>query len=92
LSKGDEQDRTLDKLGDDFLDKVNDISYVNGIIKDIIDEYAINRVVFLFDEAAHTFIPSQQEIFFEIYKLIHGGSYIHTISAKLLLRLQFILQ
>jgi hypothetical protein len=73
LSKGDEQDRTLDKLGDDFLDKVNDISYVNGIIKDIIDEYAINRVVFLFDEAAHTFIPSQQEIFFEIYKLIHGG-------------------
>jgi len=26
----------------------------------------------LFDEAAHTFIPSQQEIFFEIFKLLHG--------------------
>lgn len=73
LSKGDEKGNVLKKLGDDFLDKVNDISYVNGIIKDIIDEYEIRRIVFLFDEAAHTFIPSQQEIFFEIFKLIHGG-------------------
>lgn len=30
------------------------------------------RIIFLFDEAAHTFIPSQQEIFFEIFKLLLG--------------------
>jgi hypothetical protein len=73
LSKKDGKDNVLETLGDEFLDKVNDISYVNGIIKEIIDEYDINRIVFLFDEAAHTFIPSQQEIFFEIFKLVHGG-------------------
>jgi hypothetical protein len=63
----------LEKLGKDFLEKVNDISYVNDIIKEIIDNFKLQRVVFLFDEAAHTFIPSQQEIFFEIFKLLHGG-------------------
>jgi hypothetical protein len=73
LSKEDDKDNVLNELGDEFLNKVNDISYINGIIKEIIDEYEIRRIVFLFDEAAHTFIPSQQEIFFEIFKLIHGG-------------------
>ncbi|WFZ83844.1 zinc ribbon domain-containing protein [Citrobacter freundii] len=63
----------IKEIGDDFLDKVNDISYVNDIIRDIIQEYNLNRIVFLFDEAAHTFIPEQQEIFFEIFKLLHGG-------------------
>lgn len=73
LSKEDERDGIIDSLGDKFLDKVNDISYVNDIIREIVSEYNLNRVVFLFDEAAHTFIPEQQEIFFEIFKLIHGG-------------------
>lgn len=73
LSKKDNKEKVLDELGDDFLDKVNDISYVSEIIKEIISEYQLNRIVFLFDEAAHTFIPEQQEIFFEIFKLIHGG-------------------
>ncbi len=73
LAKRDDSTSILGELGDDFLDKVNDISYVNEIIREIINEYKLNRVVFLFDEAAHTFIPEQQEIFFEIFKLIHGG-------------------
>jgi hypothetical protein len=73
LSKGDDKNEVVDKLGDDFLEKVNDISYVSELIKEIITEYNLNRVVFLFDEAAHTFIQEQQEIFFEIFKLIHGG-------------------
>lgn len=73
LSKNDNREEIIEKLGDEFLDKVNDISYVLEIIKEIIDEYNLNRVVFLFDEAAHTFIPEQQEIFFEIFKLLHGG-------------------
>jgi hypothetical protein len=60
-------------LGDEFLNKVNDISYVSELIREIINEYNLNKIIFLFDEAAHTFIPEQQEIFFEIFKLIHGG-------------------
>lgn len=73
LSKNDNRKEVIEKLGSEFLDKVNDISYVLEIIKEIVDEYNLNRVVFLFDEAAHTFIPEQQEIFFEIFKLLHGG-------------------
>ncbi len=73
LSREAHPEKLIAEIGDDFLDKVNDISYVNDIIRDIIHEYQLNRVVFLFDEAAHTFIPEQQEIFFEIFKLLHGG-------------------
>ncbi|WP_321416756.1 zinc ribbon domain-containing protein [uncultured Desulfobacter sp.] len=73
LSKDSNKKEIINKLGDDFIDKVNDITYITEIIKEIINEYQLNRVVFLFDEAAHTFIPEQQEIFFEIFKLIHGG-------------------
>lgn len=73
LSKKEEKDEIQETLGEDFLTKVNDISYINGILKDIIDDNNLKRIVFLFDEAAHTFIPAQQEIFFEIFKLLHGG-------------------
>ncbi|MBI5641126.1 MAG: zinc ribbon domain-containing protein [Nitrospirae bacterium] len=73
LSKNENKEEVLEKLGKEFLDKVYDISYVLEIIKEIASEYNLNRIVFLFDEAAHTFIPEQQEIFFEIFKLLHGG-------------------
>lgn len=73
LSKTDNKRKVLQELEDDFLEKVNDISYITEIIKEIISEYKLCRIVFLFDEAAHTFIPKQQEIFFEIFKLLHGG-------------------
>ena len=73
LSKNENKEKTLEKLGNDFLDKVSDITYVLEIIKEIAENYSLNRIVFLFDEAAHTFIPEQQEIFFEIFKLLHGG-------------------
>jgi hypothetical protein len=73
FSKNENKEEVLEKLGREFIDKVNDISYVLEIIKEIVSEYNLNRIVFLFDEAAHTFIPEQQEIFFEIFKLLHGG-------------------
>ena len=73
LSKHDNKEEVMEQLGSEFIDKVNDISYVLEIIKEIVSEYELNRIVFLFDEAAHTFIPEQQEIFFEIFKLLHGG-------------------
>jgi RNA polymerase subunit RPABC4/transcription elongation factor Spt4 len=73
LSQNEKKSGVIQKLGEDFLNKVNDTSYINEVIKEIIEEYSLSKIVFLFDEAAHTFIPSQQEIFFEIFKLLHGG-------------------
>lgn len=61
------------KIGKDFIDKANDISYIRETLLGICDKLKLNRIFFLFDEVAHTFIPAQQEIFFEIFKLLHGN-------------------
>lgn len=61
------------EIGETFLNQLYDPSFLGGVIKDVVKKFSLSRVVFLFDEAAHTFIPSQQEIFFEIYKFLHGG-------------------
>jgi hypothetical protein len=71
LSK--DRNEVLKDIGEDFLERVFDTNYLTSIVKDVIEQFEFERVVFLFDEAAHTFIPDQQEIFFEIFKLIHGG-------------------
>jgi len=63
----------ITRLGQDFLDHVLDTSFIAKVIKDLLKQYKLKSITFLFDEAAHTFIPSQQEIFFEIFKLLHGG-------------------
>jgi len=63
----------IEAIGSSFLDRINDVTFLLETIKEIIDAFSIDRLVLLFDEAAHTFIPSQQEIFFEIFKLLHGG-------------------
>ncbi|AIY43088.1 hypothetical protein LT85_3930 [Collimonas arenae] len=63
----------ITQIGADFLAKAQDTSFLVNIIKEVAELFAINKIVFLFDEAAHTFIPDQQTIFFEIFKLLHGG-------------------
>jgi hypothetical protein len=63
----------IEQIGTSFLDRLNDVPFVLETLKEIIEAFGIERLVILFDEAAHTFIPSQQEIFFEIFKLLHGG-------------------
>lgn len=68
----------LKELGSEFLDRVLDTGFLVEIVNDVIEQFNLEKVIFLFDEAAHTFIPSQQEIFFEIFKLLHGGK----IAAK----------
>lgn len=62
------------KIGTDFIDKVNDINFIRDTIVTLVDKLKIDRAIFLFDEVAHTFIPAQQEIFFEIFKLLHGNA------------------
>ncbi len=62
------------RIGIDFIDKVNDINFIRETIVTLVDKLRIDRIIFLFDEVAHTFIPAQQEIFFEIFKLLHGNA------------------
>jgi hypothetical protein len=73
LGLGGDKESLLKQIGNEFLDSVLDTGFLAEIVKNVIDQFELQRVVFLFDEAAHTFIPSQQEIFFEIFKLLHGG-------------------
>lgn len=63
-----------DELGAEFLDRLFDPSSLSDVVKEVVTRFKLSRLIFLFDEAAHTFIPSQQEIFFEIFKLLHGGA------------------
>jgi hypothetical protein len=71
--KGANREETLAKLGQDFLDQVLDTNFLVAVINSISEQFRFSKIVFLFDEAAHTFIPAQQEIFFEIFKLLHGN-------------------
>ncbi len=64
---------TEQELGEQFLDRLYDASFLSTVLKEVISRYHLSRLVLFFDEAAHTFIPAQQEIFFEIFKFLHGG-------------------
>lgn len=68
-----DQSATIDQIGKEFLAKAQDTTYLTNIIKEVTELFSIQKIVFFFDEAAHTFIPTQQTIFFEIFKLLHGG-------------------
>ncbi|QIR36707.1 zinc ribbon domain-containing protein [Tolypothrix sp. PCC 7910] len=72
LATASNKEELVHQIGNNFLDKVNDITSLLETVKDISSQFNLSKIVFLFDEAAHTFIPKQQEIFFEIYKLLHG--------------------
>ena len=61
-------------IGDEFLNKVNDINFIRDTLTTLVEKLKIERIIFFFDEVAHTFIPTQQEVFFEIFKLLHGNS------------------
>lgn len=72
FSKSDQAD-IIDQIGKEFLAKAQDTSFLVNIIREVSEIFTLNKVIFFFDEAAHTFIPTQQNIFFEIFKLLHGG-------------------
>ena len=63
----------IEQIGKSFLDRINDVTFLQELVKEILETFNITKLILLFDEAAHTFIPAQQEIFFEIFKLLHGG-------------------
>lgn len=61
------------ELGEQLMNKLFDPSFLGDVIKEVYERFELSRVVLLFDEAAHTFIPSQQEIFFELFKFLQTG-------------------
>ena len=69
-----DQDEVLAQIGPGFLAKAQDTSFISLIIREVCERFNIAKIIFFFDEAAHTFIPAQQNIFFEIFKLLHGGA------------------
>ncbi len=73
LALSQDKQKVIEKLGPEFINKISDTSFLIETIEEVVEQFSIYRTIFLFDEAAHTFIPSQQEIFFEIFKLLHGG-------------------
>ncbi|KAF0220022.1 MAG: hypothetical protein FD174_1467 [Geobacteraceae bacterium] len=62
-----DQTAIIDQIGKDFLAKAQDTTFLTNVIKEVTELFSIKKVVFFFDEAAHTFIPAQQTIFFEIF-------------------------
>lgn len=74
LALAKDKDAIIKEIGISFLDRVNDVTFLHELLKEILTSYQIQRLILLFDEAAHTFIPAQQEIFFEMFKLLHGGN------------------
>jgi len=61
------------ELGEEFLNSLFDPSFLGGVIGEVSERFRLSRLVLLFDEAAHTFIPAQQEIFFELFKYLQSG-------------------
>jgi hypothetical protein len=61
------------ELGEDFLNSLYDPSFLGTVIREVSERFSLARIILLFDEAAHTFIPAQQEIFFELFKYLQGG-------------------
>lgn len=47
---------------------LNEVDYFNEIINQICEYYDIKRMVVLFDEPCHSFIPSQQREFFTLFR------------------------
>jgi hypothetical protein len=68
-----ERARIEKEIGADFAETFNNVDLVTNTIRDICKTINVSRVVFLFDEAAHTFISDQQKIFFDMVKLLHGN-------------------
>lgn len=47
---------------------VPEVDEFRDAIEDVLEELNLKRVVFLFDEAAHIFLPEQQRIFFTLFR------------------------
>ncbi len=64
----------LSQLTESGLAGLVNVEAIADFIRKVLQDKDIRRVNFLFDEAAHTFDEQQQEIFFQFFKLLHGGS------------------
>lgn len=51
---------------------VTDVDYFKRLVSDICQSSGLNRIVLLFDEACHNFIPKQQREFFTMFRDIRS--------------------
>ncbi|WP_138091051.1 DNA-directed RNA polymerase subunit alpha C-terminal domain-containing protein [Halalkalibacterium halodurans] len=50
------------------IELLNELDYFHALIEDLCEELEIERIVLLFDEACHNFIPLQQREFFTLFR------------------------
>jgi DNA polymerase III delta prime subunit len=72
-STSDAKHKIEERLSNASLEKFTNAESVAEFIIDIAKETSLSRIIFLFDEAAHTFDADQQKIFFGFFKLLHGS-------------------
>jgi len=74
IASTDEAKHKIEKrLSDASLERFTNVESVAEFIIDIAKDTSLARIIFLFDEAAHTFDEEQQKTFFGFFKLLHGG-------------------
>lgn len=68
----DKKSEITERLKKRGLDNFANVESVADFVRQIVKDKKLSRVIFLFDEAAHTFDEQQQEVFFNFFKLLHG--------------------
>jgi len=74
LVTDDKRTEVIKNLSDYGLGNFANVEAIAEFVTNVMRDKKIERVNFLFDEAAHTFDEQHQEIFFQFFKLLHGGS------------------
>ncbi len=74
IASTDEAKRKIEnRLLSTDLERFANVESVAEFILEIARDTSLSRIIFLFDEAAHTFDEQQQKIFFGFFKLLHGS-------------------
>lgn len=69
--RNDIERKEIRELSDSLEDEIKafgDIEYFQELVEEVCENNGINRIVLLFDEACHNFIPYQQREFFTLFR------------------------
>lgn len=72
VKTNEEREKVVERLKKSGLKSLSNVESVANFIRQIAEDNNLNSIILLFDEAAHTFNIQQQELFFQLFKLLHG--------------------
>lgn len=67
VSNIDEEDEGVQIDNEDI---INNIDYFREFVKELCDEFKINKLIIMFDEACQIFAPTQQRKFFDLFRAL----------------------